>query len=370
MVPNEGPHSLPTRRRMVPAWGKSLLKGLLAVLMVAIIVYLLGYLLAPDISGFGESAVTKETTHYTTTGEVGAVDKVIERQNPRTIWDWISIVGISAVVAGVGVYFTQKQKERDEAATNERTQAEALQAYLGQMSNLMIDQKLGKEHEKSLKDSVRKVAQARTIAVLLAVDADHKRDPLRLVYELGLIKKDSPLISLTTASLDHAKLSELALPNASLSHVDLRATDLSGSNLSGSDLSKADLRGANLSDADLSGADLTNTNLLPYDQRNPARLSGHNLKDKSAVPSQIEVRRSKIKPYLTPTNLSNASLEGTILRGAILGNVDLRRTRGLKQEQIEQAIGNQATKLPKKLQLPNEWRDRSIEEQIANRYEE
>ena len=82
------------------------------------------------------------------------------------------------------------------------------------------------------------------------------------------------------------------------------------------------------------------------------------------------MRHSKIKPYLTPTNLSNASLEGTILRGAVLGNVDLRRTRGLKQEQIEQAIGNQATKLPEKLQLPNEWRGRSIEEQIANRYEE
>jgi hypothetical protein len=147
MARNGRPDSPPTRRRMGPAWGKSLLKGLLAILMVGSIVYSLGYLLAPDISGFGESAVTKETTHYTTTGEVGAVDKIIERQNPRTIWDWISIVGISAVVAGVGVYFTQKQKERDEAATKERTQAEALQAYLGQMSNLMIDQKLGKEHE-------------------------------------------------------------------------------------------------------------------------------------------------------------------------------------------------------------------------------
>jgi hypothetical protein len=67
--------------------GKSLLKGLLAIRRVATIVYSLGYLLAPDVSGFGESAVTKETTHYTTTDDVGAVDKIIERQDPRTIWD-------------------------------------------------------------------------------------------------------------------------------------------------------------------------------------------------------------------------------------------------------------------------------------------
>jgi hypothetical protein len=69
----------------------------------------------------------------------------------------------------VGWRYAQWQRKREEAATREQEQDAALNAYLGQMSNLMVDQQLGKEAKNKdfLQDQVRKVAQARTIAVLL-----------------------------------------------------------------------------------------------------------------------------------------------------------------------------------------------------------
>ena len=224
------------------------------------------------------------------------------------------------------------------------------------MSNLIVDQKLLEQP----KDSVGKVAQARTIAILLALDAKHKRGPLRLVCELALINKKNPFIALTNASLDHADLSELALPDSCLSHADLRATNLSGANLRGCDLSKADLRGALLTNADLSGADLTDANLLPYDKQSPARLSIHNLKDKNAIPSGEELSDTR---RLTSTELNNANLEDALLSGTILGNAELQNVRGLDEEQVKQAIGNPVTQLPSDFQRPPNW-DESIENQI------
>src|SRR5829696_1402010 len=274
----------------------------------------------------------------------------------RTFWDWIGLIGVSGAIGVVGVYLARQQRQRDEAVAAEQAQEEALQKYLDQMSNLMVDQKLLEQHE----DSVGKVAQARTIALLLALDAKHKREPLRLVYELALINKKNPIIALTNASLDHADLSELALPDSCLSHADLRATDLSGANLRGCDLSKADLRGARLINADLSGTNLADANLLPYDEQNPARLSIHNLKDKNAIPSDKELSDTK---RLKSTELSNTNLEGATLSGTILGNADLQNVRGLDEEQVKQAIGNPATQLPNGLQRPSNW-DESIENQI------
>src|SRR5918992_243477 len=254
----------------------------------------------------------------------------------QKVWDWLELVGISTAIGFVGWIFARRQQERDEAVALEHAQDEALRAYLDQMSNLMIDQKLGKNHENSIEDSVRKVAQARTIAILLGLDAEHKRRPLKLIYELELINRNRNgnkcIIELKNAGLDHANLSELTLRDANLRRVDLRATDLSGADLSGSDLALADLRGANLRRANLKGANLEDANLLPYDAEHPERWSWHKLAQIDDL-SQETLRSSKstsnplgrISPYRsqTITNLREAVLEGARLHNAYLAGADL-----------------------------------------------
>jgi uncharacterized protein YjbI with pentapeptide repeats len=234
------------------------------------------------------------------------------------------------------------------------------------------------------------------------LDGERKRRPLKLVYGLGLIKKgantgesNGTLLDLQNLSLDHADLTEISLQKACLKYADLRGADLQGADLNGSDLSFADLRGANLTNADLSYADLSGANLLPYNEEEPARLSLHNLRD-HALPSDellsslaeqqekqrlvnLERRQSRItnpprislsrlmpKKPVTFTNFTDTKLESTILSGAILANADLREVRGLVQEQVDDAIGNDKTYLPTGLNPPSTeaWNKETIEDQI------
>jgi len=260
----------------------------------------------------------------------------------KTTWEWLDLVGISSAIALVGWIFTRKQRERDVTLALEQAQNEGLRAYLDQMSDLMIDQQLGRarKDKDSLEDHVRKVAQARTLAILMGLDGRHKRRPLKLIYELELINKGDNILDLKNAGLDHADFSEFSLRRAHLRGADLRVSDLSGADLRESDLTEVDLRGADLRRADLSNTVLTKANLLPYDERDPERLSPHrraktNLSNEPLSPRKLTWRDSRIiitkgrehwwptVTELTVTNLSHAVLGDAQLEGAFLGGANL-----------------------------------------------
>ena len=299
-----------TTRRVVPNW--VLWTGL--VIGVSALLLWIGYTVLPAYTGFEK----------------------------KKAWDWIDLIGISTAIALVGWIVARKQRERDETIALEHAQDETLRAYLDQMSDLMIDQQLGRNRKDkdSLEDHVRRVAQARTIAILLGLDGRHKRRPLKLIYELELINKSESILQLKNAGLDHADFSELTLCKANLSRADLRVSDLSGADLSGSDLTEADLRGADLRRANLSNTVLTKANLLPYDERDPERLSPHRLQrtdlsNETLSPRPLTLRDSRIVitrgrdhwfptvTELTITNLRHAVLDHAHLDGARLGGADL-----------------------------------------------
>lgn len=222
--------ALASRPGRPPARGELLLPRVMIIILMMIIIGLLifiGYTRGPDISGFGASVITTQTTHYNDQNELTGHDRTIQTQNPRKVWDWIGLIGISAVIGAVGVYYTHRERKAQEAAENQRAQDEALNAYLDQMSNLIIERKLRHKDEGS---DERKLAQARTIAVLLGLDKDRKRRALKLLYELGLVVKtnNEPILHLKNAGLDRANLSEIILHRTCLSGADLRLTDLRG----------------------------------------------------------------------------------------------------------------------------------------------
>jgi uncharacterized protein YjbI with pentapeptide repeats len=373
----------------------------------------------PSFVGTVAETITT-TTHYKSgRGEqkVREIDTVIERQRV-TFWHIIGTLFIplagGLLVAWGGFKLSQKQRERDEVIENKQAQDNAIQSYIDQMSDLLVDR-----HLRSLPSGsdIHRLAEARTLEVLLGLDSERKRRPLKLVYGLGLIKnglhtaerdgapldvenlslnnpdrgeRDGALLDLENLSLDHADLTELSLRDACLRFADLRGANLQGSDLSGADLSYADLRGANLTNTDLSNVNLSGANLLPYDEHEPARLSLHNLKD-HPLPSKDYLRSlaklqekhlrglsSRLTRWVKNhvlrrnpvafTNLTDAKLTGANLTGAILANADLRLTRrSLDRTQIERAIGNDKTKLPDTDEfkpLPPRWTSKGIEEQI------
>jgi len=192
---------------------------------------------------------------------IGVADKMV--------WDWLDILIFPVVLAVGAIGYDSLERQRDERREedqrnraleieDQRSQAVALQTYLDQMSALMIDMKL---RETSSDSDERVLAQARTLTILLALGPDRKRHPLKLVAQMHLIDKESPVIKLPHADLNDANLAEVTLVNGDLSDVDLRRANLTGARLSETVLTEADLRGADLSGVDLTDANVTDEQL-------------------------------------------------------------------------------------------------------------
>jgi hypothetical protein len=138
-------------------------------------------------------------------------------------------------------------------------------------------------------------------------------------------------IRLEEADLHGAHLGLADLPKAHLKGTDFYGAHLEEANLQGAHLDEAKLSVAHLEGADLRGAHLKGTDFYG------AHLEGANLQG----------------AHLDEASLYEAHLEGTDLRG-----VDLRSLADpqlIKQEQIQRAIGDDNTKLPKGLHIPPWW---------------
>src|SRR5215210_6981864 len=298
------------RRR--PRGGVQWLTVIVAVLVtLGVLSYLIyiGYSL--EWTGFGQSSKDESV------------------QPAKTLWEWLGLLFVPAMLALGGFLLNRWQKQHEDRiqdaqeryeklAARQRAQNEMLRTYLDQMSDLMVDRKMRKDPPQS---DTHRLAQARTIATLLGLDRDYKRRPLKLIYELELITKNEPLLNLKNAGLDTADLREVTLHDACLKEVDLRRADLRGADLKGSDLKEADLRGANLSNADLSNTCLAGANLLPYDIRHPSKLNATNLSNGSD-PNDIDPSDD----HMIPADLTGAYLSGANLRGAT----------GMTPEELEQ----------------------------------
>src|SRR5215208_484372 len=175
----------------------------------------------------------------------------------KTLWDWLqllSALAIPVVLAVAGFWFTAWQGERQQAIEDQRAKVErdvedqraqdtALQAYLDQMTELILEKNLRDSKEES---EVRTLARARTLTVLGRLGPDRKRSVLQFLYESALVQKGNPIVD-----LENADLSE-----ADLRHATLAYATLTFANLNYASLNQANLRGANLSDANLNETDL------------------------------------------------------------------------------------------------------------------
>jgi uncharacterized protein YjbI with pentapeptide repeats len=278
----------------------------------------------------------------------------------KTLWNWATILLVPAVLAIGGYWFNRRQQERDQRNAEQRAQDEALQAYLDQMSQLLIEKDLHTEENRYVE--ARVTARARTLVVLRQLDddrKDRKKSVLQFLYEAQLINKErklSPLsrvfeprvlearvirldgAELRNASLRYITLSGAALDGAILENADLRNTylsgiDLGGSYLSGADLSGADLKGASLvnaelqrkdalslGSADLRGADLSRADLSGAD------LRGTNLGDAKLANADLQRKDAR---GLEGADLTGADLTGTDLTGA-----DLSGAIGVTAQQL------------------------------------
>ena len=251
----------PTRRQLLWTAGVSLA-------LAFVIIVILGYFFDWPWTGLGPSKVNGE------------------KQPAKTLWDWLKLLIIPAVLAVGGYLFTRSENRSTRMAAERRTQDEALQAYLDQMGQMLLDE--GRPLRQSREgDEVQTLARARTLTVLPRLDGARKGTVVQFLYEAYLLTKmtiknygyddlpdtikESPQHSIPEwitkgriVDLRGADLSKASLGGTTLGRVHLAGADLSGAHLSGarlSNLNEALIRDADLSDTDLSGANLSNVTL-------------------------------------------------------------------------------------------------------------
>jgi Pentapeptide repeats (8 copies) len=279
MEQQEQPRWRPTRRQFL--WGVGIVVALAMLTSV-----LGGY-----VFGWEWTGIVKDDNYH-----------------KRTLWDWLQLLIIPAVLAGGGLWFNQQQQERqreDDRRQQERgleiekqrAQDEALQTYLDQIGQLLLDK--DSPLRKSTKDDeVRTLSRARTLTVLPRLDDARKGTVVQFLYEADLITTKTTRYIPGKDTIDTPKESNIEdiqrwiqrwviKPNTGDIQrwitrgriVDLRGADLSRSSLGGTILDRAHLAGADLSGADLSGAHLTTyrEGFLRVADLSDTNLSGANL---------------------------------------------------------------------------------------------
>jgi len=291
-------------------------------------------------------AMTDETDNHATEENTARKPWTVKEYGGKPLWDWLQLLIVPLVIAGIGFWFTASQNNRQQQIENQRATAEralakqgaqdeALQAYLDQMSSLMLDKNL-LESERG--DSVYTLAQARTATVMTRLDSGWNKTVVGFLWNSGLVGKSSAgkssvnlfrNIDLRGADLRGRSLPEAPLRGASLDNADLRGaflgnTKLSDAIMSHADLSNAslfgaDLRGAQLNDADLSGALLTSSASLAK------ATSAANVEEVRGTPLQELLRARTLvgANRKDAADLSGADLSGSDLSDTYLGKADL-----------------------------------------------
>jgi Pentapeptide repeats (8 copies) len=332
-------------------------------------------------AGFGEDKSVTTTEKRDQQGNIVETTTTTTPQDAKTLWDWLSLLGVPFSLVILGFILQQLQQSRaEQQAKAEKVSAEqkaktekeiaeqqvkaekeivesnqrdeALQNYLDRLSELLIDKNLiataikprhydkkqtessqpllTLEEEGSL-NAASDVIRARTLFLLrrLGEDRERKGDVIRFLIEAEVISKLK--LNLRGANLMGVHLNSANLMGANLVYANLMSANLFCANLMGANLNSVKLVGANLVGANLNSANLNSANLMG------ANLVGANL----------------VGANLNSANLMSANLMSANLNGANLSGADLSGAKDWTEAQLAEAKLN-GTILPEGCNLnPN-----------------
>jgi uncharacterized protein YjbI with pentapeptide repeats len=235
----------------------------------------------------------------------------------KTLWDWLQLLIIPAVLSLSAVVFSRNERKNEQKLAQERAREEALQTYIDKVTGLLLEHEL---RAAAASDEVSVIARARTLATLRMLDKDRKGLLLRFLHEAGLIRRGNPTFPLTGADLTKANLRLAVLTEIELVRVNLSGSDLNGAILNGANLAWTELEGSDLSMAELSRADLSWT-VLRKANLPGADLSGAKVRLADLAGANL-LGANLTGADLSGANLSKADLRGADLSGAVLGMAD------------------------------------------------
>lgn len=289
-------------------WVEGEQRGLVIALgAIAACVIISPLLLSPGGWGLrGGSSVEEKTIKQLSESEAEEITTTtITTTSGKTVWDWLSLLGVPLSLFFLGAWFQAKQQQQVAAEAEE----EILQIYFDRISVLLVDKNLlgiatkenNSSEQKELLSASADVIRARTLSILRRFrnSREKKTSVIRFLIETEVIARL------------RLNLSEADLSGANLFFADLRDANLRDANLRGADLRAANLRTANLNGADLIGAKLRAANL------NGAKLRGVQLRGDDLIGAQLR------GAYLSGADLCKADLIGADLCEADLSGADL-----------------------------------------------
>jgi hypothetical protein len=168
----------------IPIWVLLVIGGILIVVILSLL--WLGYTVYSEITGFGPHVVKKTETFAYNEGEDEPVktSETRETQTRRTIWDWMTVLTISAVIAVATTIFTWSQAQKQQDIQDQQARDAILQTYLDQMTEMLLadENSLLKSEPRSPE---RVAARVRTVTVLKRLDGEHNQIGMTFLRESG-----------------------------------------------------------------------------------------------------------------------------------------------------------------------------------------
>jgi uncharacterized protein YjbI with pentapeptide repeats len=388
-------------KNKITAWGRTHKRSLVVIGVIAAIST---PLLIFSPGGWGiwkeESVVTRTIEKDKQGNEIKTIETT-KLDSGKTLWDWLSLLGVPLTLAILGYWLQQKQQKRTEGLAKEQrdrdlaiakqqrerdeeiakqqrelaaneAKEEVLQVYFDRLSTLLVDKNLraiaakvnaenpeasqAKPEEQELLASAMDVIRARTLSILrrFEKDAERKTSVIGFLIEADIVNKlkldlsgadlsnaDIRIINISSiVSLSKANLSKANLSEAFLGNAYFEHTDLSDANLSSANLSGSILIRAILRKANLSKANL----LLAY--LRSADLGGADLRSADLRGADLS-GANLIGADLSSADLSNANLNGVNLSGFFC------RDDGCRSANLKNIKWNSETKWPDKEAFAN-----------------
>ena len=212
--------------------GQAIVALIVVAVLTIVVLIVLGYIYQWEWVGVGEAYRPRPFDNEGT-------PKDIRRE--KTLWDWMQLLIIPVAVAIGTFVLNQMSQRREQGLEQQRSQDAALQSYLDQMSQLLIEKEGTQLRQLEPDTDVRRLMAAQTSTLMQRLDKGRTLAVVRFLAEAHLISKPNPVVSLVGADL-----SGIDFKGVDLNDVDLRGANLSNADLSGATAVGADLRGANL----------------------------------------------------------------------------------------------------------------------------
>lgn len=349
------------------------------ILVVLMLIPIIG-LLSPGGLGIGGDQEITQTVERGSTGKVIKQTEVQRNISGKTVWDWLSLLGVPLVLTFFGLWLQELQQKRadeqahiekikeaqriqdEEAREAQRIQVEleiaknnqreeAIQTYFDRVSALLIDKnlmaltsKLDQEgecltdREKDQIDATVNVIRAATLSILrrLGDDGQRKGVIVQFLIESQILRRLK--LSLRGADLRGASLRGINLQGIDLRQANLVGADLISANFTKAQLENADLRESNLSYAKLNEANLAKTILFEAALYRAEFIQAdlHGAQLCRADIGGVDFNQADLRG----ANLSEADLQGASLTDAQLFMTNLTGAKLYHSELIEEQLSS------------------------------